>query len=102
MIWSAYYLSPCCAGEIKGKMIPWGIFIIVAEINAVNLTDGLDGVAGSMLMFSFSFIALSAAFKMAPLHHHFELVGWSETAIVWAAIGITLIGCSIAITLLLI
>ena len=24
-------------------------------------------------------------FKMAPLHHHFELLGWSETKIVLSA-----------------
>jgi phospho-N-acetylmuramoyl-pentapeptide-transferase len=29
-------------------------------------------------------------FKMAPLHHHFELIGWSETQIVqrWWLIAI--------------
>jgi phospho-N-acetylmuramoyl-pentapeptide-transferase len=38
-------------------------------------------------------------FKMAPIHHHFELLGWSETQIVqrfwlisllWAMIGVAL------------
>jgi len=154
--------------------IPLAMFIIVASTNAVNLTDGLDGLAGSTAAISFaaygviaflqgqyplmSFcftmvgalfaflwynghpaelfmgdtgsLAIGAAlgvvalmtgqwlllpiiglvfvgetlsdilqvgyfkwtkrrtgqgkriFKMAPLHHHFELMGWSETQVV--------------------
>jgi phospho-N-acetylmuramoyl-pentapeptide-transferase len=154
--------------------IPIAVFIIVASTNAVNLTDGLDGLAGSAAAISFaaygviaflqgqfplmSFcftmvgalfaflwynghpaemfmgdtgsLAIGAAlgvvalmtgqwlllpiiglvfvgetlsdilqvgyfkwtkhrtghgkrvFRMAPLHHHFELVGWSETQVV--------------------
>ena len=40
-------------------------------------------------------------FKMAPLHHHFELIGWSETQIVqrWWLVAIlsAMIGISLAI-----
>ena len=37
-------------------------------------------------------------FKMAPLHHHFEMCGWSEQKIVFVFSLITLIGCFIAIS----
>ena len=165
---------------ISGKLdlgifyIPVAVFVIVAESNAVNLTDGLDGLAGStaavafaaygviaylqgqfpLMSFCFTMVgaifaflwynsypaelfmgdtgALSLGatlavvalmtgqwlllpvvglvfvaealsdvvqvgyfkwtkrrtgtgkriFKMAPLHHHFELMGWSETHVV--------------------
>ncbi len=36
-------------------------------------------------------------FKMAPLHHHFEMCGWSEQKIVFVFSLITLVGCAIAI-----
>ncbi|MEG1887674.1 MAG: phospho-N-acetylmuramoyl-pentapeptide-transferase, partial [Oscillospiraceae bacterium] len=36
-------------------------------------------------------------FKMAPIHHHFELSGWSEEKIVFVFSAVTLIGCVIAI-----
>ncbi len=36
-------------------------------------------------------------FKMAPLHHHFEMCGWSEQKIVFVFSGITFIGCIIAL-----
>lgn len=35
-------------------------------------------------------------FKMAPIHHHFELCGWSETRVVTVFTAITAIMCMIA------
>jgi len=40
-------------------------------------------------------------FKMSPLHHHFELCGWSENRIVLTFAGITLAGCLVALALVL-
>ena len=36
-------------------------------------------------------------FKMAPLHHHFEMCGWSEQKIVLIFSGISFVGCAIAL-----
>lgn len=36
-------------------------------------------------------------FKMTPIHHHFELMGWSETQIVTVFATITAILCLIAL-----
>ena len=35
-------------------------------------------------------------FKMAPLHHHLELSGWSEAKLVTVFSGITLVCCVLA------
>lgn len=35
-------------------------------------------------------------FKMAPLHHHFELCGWSEYKLFWVFSGITAVMCIIS------
>ena len=35
-------------------------------------------------------------FKMAPLHHHLELSGWSEAKLVCVFSLVTLIGCVLA------
>lgn len=40
-------------------------------------------------------------FKMAPIHHHFEMSGWSENKIVIAFSFVTFVGCAIAFLLLL-
>ncbi len=163
--------------------IPFCIFSLLAYSNAVNLTDGLDGLAGSVTMLILVFftvvsmlngewnsikifcailaggclgfltfnlhpakvimgdvgsLALGGAvaavsillqmplilliagmvyfienmsvilqvayfkktgkriFKMAPIHHHFELMGWGETKIVFVFILVTLVFCGIA------
>lgn len=36
-------------------------------------------------------------FKMAPIHHHFELCGWSETKVVTVFTIITILGCFVGI-----
>lgn len=38
-------------------------------------------------------------FKMSPLHHHFEMVGWAETKIVYAFWSVTIIGVIIGLFL---
>lgn len=40
-------------------------------------------------------------FKMSPLHHHFEMCGWSENKVVGIFTFITLVGCAAAILLLI-
>ncbi len=39
-------------------IIPWGALIIISTSNAVNLTDGLDGLAAGPLMINFSTFAV--------------------------------------------
>ena len=89
---------------------PFIVLVIVGASNAVNLTDGLDGLAAGCCVIafiayaiyslwlgmsdvaSFASVILQVAsfqltgkriFKMSPLHHHFELSGWSEVHVVW-------------------
>ena len=40
-------------------------------------------------------------FKMAPLHHHLELSGWSEAKLVAVFSSITLVCCALAFAALL-
>ncbi len=40
-------------------------------------------------------------FKMAPLHHHFEMSGWNENKVVTVFSAVALIGCAVAFTLVL-
>jgi phospho-N-acetylmuramoyl-pentapeptide-transferase len=41
-------------------------------------------------------------FKMAPLHHHFELSGWPETKVVSRFISFTLIVCAASLAVVVI
>ncbi len=42
--------------DIGWWMLPLGIFVFLATVNSVNLTDGLDGLAGSSCAFFFVFL----------------------------------------------
>lgn len=39
-------------------------------------------------------------FKMSPIHHHFELCGWSENKIVRVFVAVQIVGCLIGLLLL--
>ena len=41
-------------------------------------------------------------FRMAPLHHHFELMGWSETQVVQRFWLVTLIAAMLGLALILV
>ena len=47
-----------CRPDLGLFFIPWAIFILVACSNAVNLTDGLDGLAIGSLLPNFAIFAL--------------------------------------------
>lgn len=64
--------------------ILWAIFIIVGTSNAVNLTDGLDGLAtGSLILnfATFSLIAYLAGHAAFAQYLHIPFAGTSEVAI---------------------
>ena len=142
---------------------PFAMFVIVGTVNAVNLTDGIDGLCSSVtfvaaigmmivatilgvtemnllagalaggslflggvvcaLAFGVRFPVLllfvgiiyivetmsvilqvisfqstgKRIFKMSPIHHHYEMSGWSEEKIVAVFSTVTAIGCVIAV-----
>ena len=72
-------------------LIPWGVFIIIGTSNAVNLTDGLDGLAAGPLMFNFStfsIIAYLAGHKYFAHYLYIPFVASTELSI----LGATLVG----------
>src|ERR1700723_985545 len=71
--------------------VPFVLFLVLVIVgcsNAVNLTGGLEGCvcvleALSVIIQVGSFkLTGKRVFRMAPLHHHFELLGWSESKII--------------------
>ncbi|PIS17630.1 hypothetical protein COW38_04040 [Candidatus Collierbacteria bacterium CG17_big_fil_post_rev_8_21_14_2_50_45_7] len=54
--------------DLGAFFIPFSAFIIVAFSNAVNVTDGLDGLAGGLLMITmFALIILAASILDTPI-----------------------------------
>jgi|SaaInlStandDraft_4_1057021.scaffolds.fasta_scaffold02438_4 phospho-N-acetylmuramoyl-pentapeptide-transferase len=76
-------------------MIPWGMFILMGTSNAVNLTDGLDGLATGPLMANFStfaFIAYLTGHKFFSKYLHIVYSGNAEMTIVCTTLLGALIG----------
>jgi phospho-N-acetylmuramoyl-pentapeptide-transferase len=74
--------------------IPWAAFILVGCSNAVNLTDGLDGLAiGSLLVnfATFSLISYVAGHFMLASYLHIPFAGSAEVTV----LGATLVGASL-------
>ncbi len=65
----------------------WALFVLVGTCNAVNLTDGLDGLASSALLpnfATFSLIAYCAGHALFARYLHIPFVGTAEIAIIGA------------------
>ena len=61
-------------------------FIYLLEVVSVILQVGYFKISGGKRIF-----------KMAPIHHHFELCGWSETRVVAVFSVVTAVMCMIAL-----
>jgi phospho-N-acetylmuramoyl-pentapeptide-transferase len=59
---------------------------VIIQVGYFKATKGPDGVGKRF-------------FKMAPLHHHFELSGWSETQVVVVAYAVTAVLAGLALVL---
>ena len=65
-------------------------------------------VGGVFVMEALSVIVQVASFKMtgkrvfrmAPLHHHFELIGWSESKVIWRFVILAIIFALFSLTTL--
>ncbi|HRN78178.1 MAG TPA: phospho-N-acetylmuramoyl-pentapeptide-transferase [Candidatus Dependentiae bacterium] len=74
--------------------VPWAVFVLVGCSNAVNLTDGLDGLAITSLLPNFvifSLIAYLAGHLQFASYLHIPFAGTAEIAV----IGAMLIGASL-------
>jgi len=71
-------------------LLPIIILVPVAETISVTLQIAYFKWTGGKRLF-----------KMAPLHHHYELLGWSETQVVWrfwlVELGAAMVGIALAI-----
>lgn len=75
-------------------LIPWAAFILVGTSNAVNLTDGLDGLAIGSLILNFGTFTIICYLAGNYAFAHYLHIPFTQTAEI-AIIGATLVGASI-------
>lgn len=80
--------------ELGLLLIPWAVFILVGTSNAVNLTDGLDGLAIGSLILNFATFATIAYLAGHYTIAHYLHIPFTSTAEI-SIIGGALVGASL-------
>ena len=73
-----------CVINLGIFFIPWALFVIIGTSNAVNLTDGLDGLAiGSLItnFMTFALICYCAGHTVIAHYLHIPFVGTAELSV---------------------
>jgi phospho-N-acetylmuramoyl-pentapeptide-transferase len=74
-----------------------GIFWIIILIGIVYVLESLS----VLIQVTYYKKTRKRIFRMAPLHHHFELGGWSEWKVVLVFCFITAVGCALGLWMVL-
>jgi len=62
-------------------------------IFVIGLVFVLEGLSVAIQVFYFKFTGGKRIFRMAPIHHHFELMGWKETKVVYVFWAFCIVTC---------
>lgn len=68
-------------------LLPMGIVYVIETVSVMLQVSYFKLTHGKRL------------FKMSPIHHHFEMCGWSENKIVGVASLTAMVGCAVALVL---
>ncbi|WP_343600369.1 phospho-N-acetylmuramoyl-pentapeptide-transferase [Mycobacterium sp.] len=107
-----------CIGFLWWNAAPAKIFMgdtgslalggIIAGLSVTSRTEILAVVLGSLFVAEITSVVLQILtfrttgrrmFRMAPFHHHFELVGWAETTVIIRFWLLTAISCGLGVAL---
>jgi phospho-N-acetylmuramoyl-pentapeptide-transferase len=107
-----------CIGFLWWNAAPARIFMgdtgslalggIIAGLSVTSRTEILAVVLGSLFVAEITSVVMQIVsfrttgrrvFRMAPFHHHFELVGWAETTVIIRFWLLTAISCGLGVAL---
>jgi phospho-N-acetylmuramoyl-pentapeptide-transferase len=107
-----------CIGFLWWNAAPAKIFMgdtgslalggIIAGLSVTSRTEVLAVVLGALFVAEVSSVVAQIVafrttgrrvFRMAPFHHHFELVGWAETTVIIRFWLLTAIACGLGVSL---
>lgn len=80
-------------GTVCGLAFALDIPLIIVLVGIIYLLETLSDI---IQVTYFKLTHGKRIFKMAPLHHHFEMCGWKETKVVAVFTAVSVIGCVIA------
>lgn len=107
-----------CTGFLWWNAAPARIFMgdtgslalggIIAGLSVTSRTEVLAVVLGALFVAEVTSVVIQIiafrstgrrVFRMAPFHHHFELVGWAETTVIIRFWLLTAIACGLGVAL---
>lgn len=88
--------SLALGGAVAAISFLLGIELVLVLAGIIYVIEALSVII-QVVVYKFT---RKRVFKMAPIHHHFEHLGWSENKIVYIFGAITLIACIISFLLL--
>ena len=68
--------------------------LILATIGIIHIVETLSDI---LQVCYFKLTHGKRIFKMAPIHHHFEMCGWSEVKIVTVFTAVSVLFCALAL-----
>ena len=80
-------------GAVCGLAFALDIPFVIVVVGIVYVAEALSDV---LQVFYFKATHGKRIFRMAPLHHHFEMGGWSEKKLFFVFSGVTLLCCLLA------
>jgi len=101
-LWYNTYPAQIFMGDVGSLALGAGLAMmaLMAKQELLLLIAGglfaIETISVIVQIFSFKFLG-RRIFKMAPLHHHFELLGWQEAKIATRFVIISLILCLLAL-----
>lgn len=89
--------SLALGGAIAAIAILMNLTLIIPVVGAIYLIETLSVI---LQVISYK-LRKKRLFRMAPIHHHFELCGWKETRVVGVFWGMTLLLCIFGIAIIM-
>ncbi len=80
-------------GAVAALAFAYDMPLVLIPVGVVYLCETLSDI---LQVGYFKLTHGKRIFKMAPLHHHFEMCGWRETKIVAVFTAVSVIGCVVA------
>ena len=80
-------------GAVCGMAFACDLPLILVPVGIIYIAETLSDI---IQVTYFKMTHGKRIFKMAPLHHHFEMCGWSEKKIVFVFTAITLVMCIVS------
>ncbi len=105
LVWN-HYPAKVFMGD-TGSMFLGGMVVALAYavgcpliLLPVGIIYVIEGASDVIQIGYFKLTHGKRIFKMAPIHHHFEMSGWSEKKIVTVFTLVNLVGCAVGILLM--